>query len=781
MKTTLSLCMIAKNESDKIARCLASIKDFVDEIIVVDTGSTDSTREIARQYGARVFESRWENDFSKARNISLENASSDWILFLDCDEEISPESGPIIKKMIEEGPYEAYFVEVVNNTEVSTQLIVTSIRLFKNRPVYRFEGRIHEQIVYSIIRNYGRDSIGASKISIIHHGYNTLDVNIEAKIQRNMKILSSYSEEEKDGFYYYNLGTEYVRLGERQKALACYLQAAESTNPGQGFGPILVKKIITTLMELQRFKEAIRQLRYYQSLYTDFKDLFFLEAICHLNSGRYSQAMRYLQIYNEMLPSPGWYPTETRYFGVSCEELMEKVKTVAIERDYPNLTVCIIGQNEEDHIARCIKSVNEIAQEVLFMDMGSTDSSAAVAEEYGAEVYPGHWPECPLDLYQNTIEAASGEWILIMKADEVAANEAHAPITQTIKEGIHEGYVIKINTYLERNFSPVNTQVKGSYRLFRKNNKDGIKHIFNNDCPFRFAIDSLGLADIVLHHMHYHSKEEYISQKIDKKLHFIRENMESDSLEQLYALGVVHFYAHDYSLAARYFEVCLEKGSIENEAEFFYYYALALTNLTRYRKVIDILPQIIKRFPDYTDIIYLQAIAKSMLGNTTEAEELLQQCIQSGEAPWNKYICNPATGTLKAFCSLATIYAGRGNLGAALQFFVRAAVIAGGFEETVDSIVVLHDKLPLSMEKFLENNSILNAQNLGMVAQTYAKMKRYKESFHYLNLACEQAAKEETPELSVIYGVSEVLLSAFSREAAKNLPDDAAIRSLLIN
>ncbi len=77
--STLSLCMIARNESEHIGRCLQSAKDFVDEIIVVDTGSTDDTREIARSFGATVIEAEWQDDFSLARNLSLEQATGDWI------------------------------------------------------------------------------------------------------------------------------------------------------------------------------------------------------------------------------------------------------------------------------------------------------------------------------------------------------------------------------------------------------------------------------------------------------------------------------------------------------------------------------------------------------------------------------------------------------------------------------------------------------------------------------------------------------------------------------
>ena len=86
-KPTLSLCMIVKDEESMLANCLKSVNGYVDEIIVVDTGSSDRTVEIAEEHGAKVFHHQWENDFSKHRNQAIGYASGDWILVLDADEE----------------------------------------------------------------------------------------------------------------------------------------------------------------------------------------------------------------------------------------------------------------------------------------------------------------------------------------------------------------------------------------------------------------------------------------------------------------------------------------------------------------------------------------------------------------------------------------------------------------------------------------------------------------------------------------------------------------------
>ena len=98
---SVSLCTIAKNEKNHLARCLASAKPFVDEIIVVDTGSTDETKDIARAFGARIYEFEWVDDFSKARNFALSKASGDWILVLDADETLSSRDCEEFRQILE--------------------------------------------------------------------------------------------------------------------------------------------------------------------------------------------------------------------------------------------------------------------------------------------------------------------------------------------------------------------------------------------------------------------------------------------------------------------------------------------------------------------------------------------------------------------------------------------------------------------------------------------------------------------------------------------------------
>src|SRR3989338_781444 len=105
---TLSLCMITKNEEKNLAKCLNSVKDLVDEIIIVDTGSKDNTINIAKSFNAKIINFKWQDDFSLARNESLKCASSDWIVVLDADEVIAKNDLVKIKRLIQNEKIMAY-------------------------------------------------------------------------------------------------------------------------------------------------------------------------------------------------------------------------------------------------------------------------------------------------------------------------------------------------------------------------------------------------------------------------------------------------------------------------------------------------------------------------------------------------------------------------------------------------------------------------------------------------------------------------------------------------
>lgn len=188
-RSKISFCMIAKNEEKYLERCLNSVKDFVDEIIIVDTGSTDNTKEIAKNFNAKIFDFVWENDFSKARNFSLEKCSFPWILTLDADEVLDEKTTHFIKTMTLNSDVIAYTVarkDLFEKEEKNSQLY----RFFQNIPEIKYELPIYESIVKSV-KNIVNDKVykvESSNLIINHYGY-TSDLE-NSKHKRNIKIIS---------------------------------------------------------------------------------------------------------------------------------------------------------------------------------------------------------------------------------------------------------------------------------------------------------------------------------------------------------------------------------------------------------------------------------------------------------------------------------------------------------------------------------------------------------------------------------------------------------------
>ena len=202
--------MIVKNEEHFLAQCLNSVREYVDEIIVVDTGSTDTTIEIARSYGAHVIEREWRNDFAWARNESIAAATKRWILFMDADEELMESSRAQLLALKNVPSHEmALWVRIYNRTDDylgSGDVSHALIRIFPNDERIRFRGLIHE---YPALAG-NENSIEAvpSDIAIVHHGYVNAVVKSRNKGARNREILEAATKAEPDNpYHWYNLGT----------------------------------------------------------------------------------------------------------------------------------------------------------------------------------------------------------------------------------------------------------------------------------------------------------------------------------------------------------------------------------------------------------------------------------------------------------------------------------------------------------------------------------------------------------------------------------------------
>lgn len=189
---TLSLCMIVKNEERFLARCLASVKDYVDEIIVVDTGSTDKTAEIAKRYNAKVYYHKWQNHFSRARNLSLRYATCDWVLVMDADEEIEKKDVLKLKEVIKANDKDVLYVPVINRKSggVKSESLIYTERLYRNHLGFHYTGPVH-----NLLNHNGK--IKRENIRLYHYGYYLNKDVMEAKFKRSSVLLEEWIERDK--------------------------------------------------------------------------------------------------------------------------------------------------------------------------------------------------------------------------------------------------------------------------------------------------------------------------------------------------------------------------------------------------------------------------------------------------------------------------------------------------------------------------------------------------------------------------------------------------------
>lgn len=233
---SLSICMIVKNEEDVIGRCLECVKDIADEIIIVDTGSTDKTKEIAKEYTDKLYDFPWINDFSAARNHSFSHATMDYIMWLDADDVIEEQNRKVIKDLMKSLNSDVDMIkmkyDVGFDENGKTTFSYFRERIFKRSMDYRWEGEIHEVIC-------PRGNIIYSEIAICHKKMRPNEP------QRNLKIFQQMLEQGKT-------------LGPRQKFYyarelfynAMYAQAVEQFQEFLGEGKGWIENNISACKDL---------------------------------------------------------------------------------------------------------------------------------------------------------------------------------------------------------------------------------------------------------------------------------------------------------------------------------------------------------------------------------------------------------------------------------------------------------------------------------------------------------------------------------------------------
>jgi tetratricopeptide (TPR) repeat protein len=291
MRPLLSAALIVRDEARFIGDCLASVADVVDEIVVVDTGSSDGTPEIARRFGSRVVSHPWQDDFAEARNVSLELARSEWILYIDADERLAHTDRTTVERLLRDADEIAFRV-LLRPMRGATPY--REYRLWRNDERIRFEGIIHERVVPAIQRVALQDGrpIGDCDLLLEHEGY---DGNQDHKHLRNLPLLRAELPRDPDNlFKHHHLARVLQDLGQEEEAAAVLSDAAELARrrPGDPLGVLVFVDLVRVCRD--RGEDVTELLAEARARYPNNKLLWWVQAAAQASHGRYGESLELL-------------------------------------------------------------------------------------------------------------------------------------------------------------------------------------------------------------------------------------------------------------------------------------------------------------------------------------------------------------------------------------------------------------------------------------------------------------------------------------------------------
>lgn len=304
MNPFISLCMIVKDESKVLKRCLESVVGIIDEIIIVDTGSIDNTKEIAQNFTNKVYDYKWNNHFSEARNYAASKATGEWILVLDADEYVDREELRNFKEYFtfNHSKFDIYALNIVNFLGENGENVIQHkhVRLYKNNKEIEFHRAIHEQLRY--IDPEKIIEIGTvPSFKLYHSGYLRKTTKEKEKSKRNLSLVEQeLLNNQRSGFDYYNLANEMRALDDIDGALKTYIKAYQmKKNLADEWVSRCTVGIVECLIGLERYEEALKVSKDAQGFYIKSPDFHYFEGLIYFYQKKYKEAKdKFLTIVN---------------------------------------------------------------------------------------------------------------------------------------------------------------------------------------------------------------------------------------------------------------------------------------------------------------------------------------------------------------------------------------------------------------------------------------------------------------------------------------------------
>ena len=254
----LSLCMIVKDEARALGRCLASVRDWVGEMIVVDTGSTDATIEIAVSHGAQVSHFPWCDDFAAARNAALDLATREWVLVLDGDETLELTDTVALARALEQSRFDGFSIPISSLNDDGSESRTTVFRLFRrDSPGMRYRGEIHEQL--EVVAAGRARTSSLSCVRIDHDGYLASIFTAKEKEQRNTRLAQKLAQSRpNDPFSWFVIAMAFLRTDTDQMLEAAHKAfTLLASTPGKGKGEQYLVNLYVAVIGVYQAREAL--------------------------------------------------------------------------------------------------------------------------------------------------------------------------------------------------------------------------------------------------------------------------------------------------------------------------------------------------------------------------------------------------------------------------------------------------------------------------------------------------------------------------------------------
>jgi len=646
----LSACYIVKDAANALGKSLQSLRDSVDEIIVVDTGSVDASMETARQAGAKVYSYSWQDDFAAARNFALGKAGGDWIVFLDADEYFSPETAENLRSSINtrENNAELLFLKVFNIDEDRNNEVLDSYfapKIFVHKSDFCYIGKIHEQLKNHEETITALMIVPEERLCLYHTGYSTS--RIQQKAQRNLRMLlqelNTTSEPEK---LYMHLAEAYDGIGDTKNAMY-YAKLDIASGRKDITYASRSYRILLRLLEQQAVPDAAEILRIVEKAIQYFPEVpeFRAEyAQCLAETFDYKKAINQMQQALECYTT--YSSLEPSTFDAQAEKLakmlLEKWKQADKLQQNITISACVITKNEAGEIGHWIESMQQCTDEQILVDTGSTDDTVAIAAAAGVNVYHYEWENNFAAAKNFAIEKATGDWIVFLDADETFTLDTVGKVRQVIArehprlQDVDAIMCPIINIDTDQNNMEISRFI--NLRMFRNipylrytgNVHEGIRH---QGAELRIHIEK---KDLGIYHTGYSSNR--INKKLKRNLKLLQEDIDKNGE------GIQHYrYLMDcyqglgeHEKAIKYAKLHLNSNASSVGTESDIYRTLINSMVFLKKESAEIRPyleQAIERFSDIPDFYAYYAADFFRQGDFSMAKKYLLQALDVYQQP----------------------------------------------------------------------------------------------------------------------------------------------------